>query len=60
MILCRVWSEGILEVYDIMGYEGTLYIPHNGDIASFWCKQNVLLICMMVLVLVHSLSLYVE
>ena len=35
MILCRVWGEGILEVYDIMGYEGTLYIPQNGDFASF-------------------------
>ena len=25
----------ILEVYDIMLYEGAQYVPHSGDFASF-------------------------
>ena len=58
LILLGERGGRILEVYDIMGYEGTLYVPPSGDFAlflvCFW--ESVVELCV-VFVLVYSMLL---
>ena len=53
-VCCRGMGGRILAVYDIMRYEGALYVPPSGDF--FVLVECVVELCV-VLVLVYSLSL---
>ena len=46
-------------MYDIMVYEGALFVPHSGDFASFLVFAQCVVELCVVLVLVYC-SLYVQ
>ena len=54
-ICCRGRGRRILEMYDIMGYDGTLYVPTR-EFLVFADINNVLVNCV-VFACVYSLSL---